>query len=260
MALNLGTILRTSAAARPEHPALKLDERVVSYRELDRAARGVAQSLRDRGLAPGSQIALMIPNVPEFTMAYFGILYAGCTVVPLNVLLTAPEVSYHLKDSEARLLVARKPVPVGAPFAEYGRAEGLIRGESAGIDVIRANASRPVRGKVKCDGPGLIILEVERRKIVGEAVDAAAEVHRRLPGEVVPLVVASRDIEVSAAKPSGTVAGEIEPVSIEGKHCRVIVELGVNGGAEILRGSPGIVNAGPPRDPDVITAKSSRAV
>ncbi len=41
----------------------------------------------------------MMPNLPEFTIAYFGILYAGCTVVPLNVLLSAPEVTYHLQDS-----------------------------------------------------------------------------------------------------------------------------------------------------------------
>jgi long-chain acyl-CoA synthetase len=133
MALNLGTVLRASAAARPEHPALKLDDRVVTYRELDRAARGVAQSLHDRGLAPGSQIALMIPNVPEFSMAYFGILYAGCTVVPLNVLLTAPEVTYHLQDSEARLLFAH---PLFQDPARTGA-------EAAGVPVVWAGGDVP---------------------------------------------------------------------------------------------------------------------
>jgi long-chain acyl-CoA synthetase len=39
-------------------------------------------------------------------MAYFGILYAGCTVVPINVLLAGEEVQYHLQDSDAKLLVA----------------------------------------------------------------------------------------------------------------------------------------------------------
>ena len=41
-----------------------------------------AASLHARGLTPGTQVAVMIPNVPEFTMAYYGILYAGCSVVP----------------------------------------------------------------------------------------------------------------------------------------------------------------------------------
>ena len=81
-------------------------------------ARGVATSLRERGLEPGDRVAMMVPNVPEFTIAYFGILYAGCVVVPLNVLLAAPEVSYHLDDSGASLLIAhtffQEPASKGA--------------------------------------------------------------------------------------------------------------------------------------------------
>ena len=121
MAVNLGVILASSARDRADHAAIRLNERTVTYRELDRAARGIASSLRERGVAPGQQVALMVPNVPEFTMAYFGILYAGCTVVPLNVLLSGPEVSYHLKDSEARLLIAH---PLFADPATQG-AEGV---------------------------------------------------------------------------------------------------------------------------------------
>ncbi len=106
MSLNLASILMASADARPSHRAIRLGERAIRYDELDRQARSFATSLRERGVEPGSQVALMIPNVPEFTIAYFGILYAGCAVVPLNVLLSAPEVTYHLEDSQARLLVA----------------------------------------------------------------------------------------------------------------------------------------------------------
>ncbi len=122
MHLNLGSILSGSASERPEKVAIRLGERAITYRELDRAARGVARSLRDRGLEPGDRVALMVPNLPEFTIAYFGILYAGCTVVPLNVLLSAPEVTYHLKDSGARLLVAHSlfdgPATEGANAAD----------------------------------------------------------------------------------------------------------------------------------------------
>ncbi len=129
MKLNLGAILQGSADARPDHPAIRLNERTVTYAELDRAARGVATSLRARGLAPGDTVALMIPNVPEFSIAYFGILYAGCTVVPLNVLLSAPEVAYHLEDSGAKLLVAHSLF--GEP-ASGGAAE-------AGVPVVSAD-------------------------------------------------------------------------------------------------------------------------
>ncbi len=106
MSLNLGSILLAAAAERPDHTAIRLGDRAISYAELDRAARGVANALRLRGLEPGQTVALMVPNVPEFTIAYYGILYAGCAVVPLNVLLSAPEVTYHVQDSDAQLLVA----------------------------------------------------------------------------------------------------------------------------------------------------------
>ena len=106
MHANLGSILQGSADLRPDHVALELDDRAITFAELDRAARGVATGLRERGIAPGDRVALLVPNVPEFTIAYFGILYAGATVVPLNVLLSPPEVTYHLEDSGAKLLVA----------------------------------------------------------------------------------------------------------------------------------------------------------
>ncbi len=132
MHLNLGTILQTSCEARPEHVALRLQDRTLRYHELDRAARGVATSLRERGFQPGDRVALMVPNVPEFTIAYFGTLYAGCTVVPLNVLLSAPEVQYHLEDSGAKLLVAHSLFEV--PAREGARQSGVpvLRAEGRG--------------------------------------------------------------------------------------------------------------------------------
>jgi long-chain acyl-CoA synthetase len=121
MSLNLGCILQASAHERPAHVAIRWNQRALTYAELDRAARGVATSLRERGIEPGRHVAVMIPNLPEFTIAYFGILYAGCTVVPLNVLLSAPEVTYHIQDSEAVLLLAhplfREPASLGAQGA-----------------------------------------------------------------------------------------------------------------------------------------------
>jgi long-chain acyl-CoA synthetase len=105
MHLNLGSILLANANEMPEAIAMRAGDLELSYAELDRAARGVAQSLRERGVSPGDKVALLVPNVPEFTIAYFGILYAGATVVPINVLAAAPEVSYFLEDSGACLLI-----------------------------------------------------------------------------------------------------------------------------------------------------------
>jgi long-chain acyl-CoA synthetase len=115
MHLNLGSILSANANEKPDATVLRAGELELSYGELDRAARGVAASLRARGIQPGDKVSLLIPNVPEFPIAYFGVLYAGATVVPINILAAAPEVTYFLEDSGSRLLI------VHPLFEEPGR-------------------------------------------------------------------------------------------------------------------------------------------
>ena len=115
MHLNLGSILHANANEDPEAIVLRAGDLEMTYGELNRAVCGVAASLRERGVSPGDKVALLVPNVPEFTIAYFGILYAGATVVPINVLAAAPEVTYFLEDSDARLLI------VHPLFEEQGR-------------------------------------------------------------------------------------------------------------------------------------------
>ncbi|MEX1023129.1 MAG: long-chain fatty acid--CoA ligase [Dehalococcoidia bacterium] len=129
MSLNLVTILQASAHRTPDHVVMRLGEFAMTYGELDRAARGFAAALCNRGIAPGDHVAIMIPNVPQFPVAYFGILYAGAAVVPLNVLLTADEVEYHIQDSGSKLLV-------GHPMFAAPGEEGARR---AGVDVIWAD-------------------------------------------------------------------------------------------------------------------------
>ena len=69
MQLNLGSILRTSAFESPEAVAIRIGELAISYAELDRAVRGVATRLRERGIAPGDRAALLVPNVPALSAA-----------------------------------------------------------------------------------------------------------------------------------------------------------------------------------------------
>ena len=133
MSLNLGSILQASAADRPEKVAIRLGPRALTYAELQRAALGVAGSLRARGVRPGESVAIMVPNLPEFTIAYFGVLDAGCTVVPLNVLLSAPEVAYHIEDSKARLLIAH-------PLFQAPAQKGA---DQAGVPVVWSDGEGP---------------------------------------------------------------------------------------------------------------------
>lgn len=143
MHLNLGSILQGSTDLRGSHVALKLGDRTLSYAELDRAARGIASGLRARGIEPGAKVAILVPNLPEFTMAYFGILYAGCTVVPLNVLLSGPEVQYHLEDSEASLLIAHRLFAAPAQAGAAAAGVEIVWAEEGGDDSLAGLAASP---------------------------------------------------------------------------------------------------------------------
>ena len=57
-------------------------------------------------MEPGDRVGVMLPNVPEFPVAYYGVLRAGGVVVPMNVLLKRREIAFYLEDSGAKLLLA----------------------------------------------------------------------------------------------------------------------------------------------------------
>jgi len=105
MSLNLAVILRESAKRDPDRVAVILDSFEFTYRQLDVLSNQVASSLKAAGLKKGDRVGLMLPNVPQFPIAYFAILKAGGVVVPMNVLLKAPEVSFYMGDSGARYLI-----------------------------------------------------------------------------------------------------------------------------------------------------------
>ena len=81
----------------------------------------VANLLVSRGIKPGDKVALSCPNLPYFTIVYFGILKAGATVVPLNVLLKGREVAYHLGDADAKAYFCFQGTPE-LPIGQEGHA------------------------------------------------------------------------------------------------------------------------------------------
>ena len=106
MSGNLATILTNSAAKHGDRLALKLDDAEFNYALLDQASARVATMLKAKGLQPGDRVGIMLPNVPYFPVAYYGVLRAGGVVVPMNVLLKGREVGYYLKDPGAKIMFA----------------------------------------------------------------------------------------------------------------------------------------------------------
>ena len=105
MSLNLATLLRESAKKHPNKTAIAINDVSLPYSMVHGFAQKFSGALQKLGIKRGEHVALMMPNVPQFTISYFGCHYAANPVVPLNVLLTPDEVAYHLEDSDARAIV-----------------------------------------------------------------------------------------------------------------------------------------------------------
>jgi long-chain acyl-CoA synthetase len=128
--VNLATVLIDSARRHPQREALRRGRRRVTYAQLDHASAQVARRLEADGVRPGDRVALMVPNVPEFAAAYYGILRAGAIAVPLDVDVTRRELRRTLADCGAALLIAwrelravHEPAWLVAPGSFFDDAE-----------------------------------------------------------------------------------------------------------------------------------------
>jgi long-chain acyl-CoA synthetase len=125
---NLATLLEDSATKHPDRTAVVLGDSRLSYEQLNSFSNMVANLLVSRGIEPGDKVAISCPNLPYFSVVYFGILKAGGTVVPLNVLLKGREVAYHLGDSDAKAYFCFEGTPelaMGeAGYAGFEAADG----------------------------------------------------------------------------------------------------------------------------------------
>src|ERR1700739_4347160 len=102
----ISSLLDRSAAEYPDHPALRMDDLVLTYAELREAAGRMSTLLASLGIEPGDRVGLMLPNVPAFPVAFYGALAAGAVVVPMTPLLKSREVAYYLGDSGAKAVIA----------------------------------------------------------------------------------------------------------------------------------------------------------
>lgn len=106
VSLNLAGIVVEGERRAADSTALICGATRLTWRQLHERVRRFAGALSSLGVTRGRHVALLLPNVPEFTIACFAAHYVGAPVVPLNVLLTADEIHHHLEDSGAVALVA----------------------------------------------------------------------------------------------------------------------------------------------------------
>jgi len=102
----LHAILEKTAKEHPEKTAIAYFEREITYAELDSLSNQFAGALAALGVKKGDRVAVFLPNIPQFVIAYFGALKAGAVSTTISPLHKEREVEYQLTDSEAEAIVA----------------------------------------------------------------------------------------------------------------------------------------------------------
>lgn len=103
--LSLVDVQRACARRFGNLPAIFFLNRTVTHAAFDCTSDRVAAGLAGLGVRAGDRIGLYCPNSDAFAIAYFGILKAGATVVPINLLLNPKEIAYILNNAEATGLI-----------------------------------------------------------------------------------------------------------------------------------------------------------
>lgn len=97
--------LRQAAERNPDQPVFIQQQSVTTYGELELASSRMARGLRRRGVARGERVALLLDSSIEYLIAYYAILKAGATVVPLAADTRTSPLVYALKHCDARAAV-----------------------------------------------------------------------------------------------------------------------------------------------------------
>ena len=116
----------------------------------------MAGLLTERGVRAGDRVAIVLPNIGEFAAVYYGVLRAGAVVVPMNPLLKAREVAYHLADSGAAVIFTG---PMSA--AEVLAAAATAGAQTIVVDPAFADmlsTATPVDGVVDRDGADTAVI------------------------------------------------------------------------------------------------------
>jgi long-chain acyl-CoA synthetase len=134
--MNIAANLERARTLFPDKAALLFEGNSYTYRQLDEKVNRLANGLRGLGVERGERVALFLPNIPAFVLAYFAVQKVGAIAVSINALLKRDEIKYIVNDSESRLLFTTAAQREQVPTAELPSLKHVIIAEGeAGNDL-----------------------------------------------------------------------------------------------------------------------------
>ena len=102
---SLGELFTTSVEKHPNRVALIYFDKHITYWELDKLSNQFARALAEMDVDKGDRVALLLPNIPQFVISFYGIVKIGAIVTALNPIDMVNEIEQQLADSGAEVIV-----------------------------------------------------------------------------------------------------------------------------------------------------------
>lgn len=134
--MNIAQNLERARLFFPDKPAVIFEGRTYTYRQLDDDVNRLANGLQALGVERGDRVALFLPNIPAFPVAYFAIQKIGGIVVSINSMFKTDEVKHIVNDSAAKVIVTTEAQRQFVPTDDLPTLEQVVIAEGeAGDDL-----------------------------------------------------------------------------------------------------------------------------
>ena len=189
--INLGQMFEEICRRYADNTALIYEDQTITYGMLDRTVAALAHHFQSLGLGKGDKAALMLPNCPEFVVAYFACQRIGAVAVTLNVLSTPYELSFLLADSDARVFITQ---PIMAKrFEEIKDALPLCRHVLTTDDIKRIASEGPFTIDIPDIAPDDPAVMIYTSGLTGKPLGAMLTHHNLLTQSTLLMTICSAD-------------------------------------------------------------------
>ncbi len=148
--------LDESARKYPDRACTIFKGAVISFKEMNDITDHIAAGLADMGVKKGDRIGIFMPNIPQFVMAYFGILKAGGVVVAINPTYPVNEVLKPVKDAGIEIMFV---------MSRFYKTANKAREQSGLKTLIVTNIKEALPPLTR------ILFTLAREKISGDRID-----------------------------------------------------------------------------------------
>ncbi len=134
--MNIASHVERIARTAPGRKAIVFEGQDISYGALELCAGALAAALKSEGIQRGDRIALYLPNIPAFMLAYLAGQKIGAIVVSINSMFKAEEVKYIVNDSGAKLMFTTAELLPNVPRGECPALAKIVNCEGASAQAI----------------------------------------------------------------------------------------------------------------------------